>query len=68
MPGLGQGAPPGEPVELPGRVQHGSPRAYNGYKCRCIDCQEWRRSYDRNYWQLQRSGKVKVKRLRRKYR
>ena len=47
----------GEPVELPTprRLEHGSLRAYNKYKCRCLACLERRRSYDNEYWELKKS-------------
>lgn len=43
--------PPQPPAELPGNVGHGGATAYNNYRCRCGDCLEWRRSYDRDYWE-----------------
>jgi hypothetical protein len=32
----------------------GRARAYNAYGCRCDGCCEWRRSYDRERWELVR--------------
>ena len=43
---------PRPPVELPKGVSHGSHRAYNTYGCRCAECLEHRRSYDRTLWEL----------------
>lgn len=33
-------------TELPSHITHGTPSAYNYYRCRCPVCQQWRRDYD----------------------
>lgn len=31
---------------MPDHVRHGTPNAYNYYRCRCPECVEWRSNYD----------------------
>lgn len=53
---LGVAQPYGEPVDLSAtRVRHGSHRAYNAYRCRCQECVEFRRSYERERWETHRA-------------
>lgn len=50
---LGVAQPYRPPVDLSGtRTDHGSHRAYNHYRCRCEPCVEFRRSYERDRWEL----------------
>ena len=37
--------PPQEPVDLPGSLTHGSFQAYQVWKCRCQECQDYVRKY-----------------------
>lgn len=46
--------PPEDPVELPDKYSHGGPTAYNKFRCRCAECQQWRRSYDRDRMEVYR--------------
>lgn len=39
--------PPQEPVNLPPKSRHGTHHAYQHHKCRCGECQEFRRAYQR---------------------
>ena len=50
---------PGEPVTLPAHVAHGGSTAYHKpHRCRCAECLDWRRSYDRQRYQNSRVGAV----------
>jgi hypothetical protein len=51
--------PPQPPVQLPDGVQHRSLRAYQAYKCRCRDCQEHKRAYDRTYNRRRRARQIR---------
>lgn len=54
---LGVAQPYQPPVDLSGtRTSHGSHRAYNHYGCRCEPCVEFRRSYERDRWELTKCG------------
>ena len=49
--------PPQPPVELPDGVFHGTSFAHRWFKCRCIECQAWRREYDKDRKRDIRDGK-----------
>lgn len=48
--------PPQEPVDIPEHLSHGTSYVHRHYRCRCEECQEWRRSYDRNRDSSSRRG------------
>lgn len=39
--------PPQPPVDLPATSSHGTHNAYQAHGCRCGECQEFRRAYQR---------------------
>lgn len=54
---------PQPPVDLPGHLRHGSLTAYNRpYSCRCEECLEARRSYDRTLWEIKNRQKQRKER------
>jgi len=53
LPGLYEG----HTVELPPGISHGTPSAYNRFKCRCQACKAWRQSYDRTTWEIKNRQK-----------
>lgn len=55
---LGVAQPYQPPVDLSAtRTQHGRHRAYGFYKCRCKACVDFRRSYERERWELRHRGR-----------